>query len=460
MMRSRRAWPLTVVCVGLAWSLMACGTREEAPRKVEVPPQTPVEPSVGEVGGVDKASEAPSAADKKAVEPFEGAIALKEPLSEVDVNEATKLKDNMRRALFPWSERMEPANARRFLHLAAQDDNPEVIAAALQAMSQCWTSNPKDDKRMLVDEDYKAVVVARLRHPDKRVQGRAMEASGPAITGEKPDEALIDALATLALEHPEAPTRYSAVVAVARAANFQKREKVVQALLKALDAEETYLISTAILYMQFSAYSLPQRSVFRDKAEALMGHEDPGVRGRAVLFMANLARGVERRAAGDKIHEMLKDPHPYVRSTSASALAALGRLESIPRLMELLDDSERNTYTLKGFSKLTGEPGSVPHSGSAWFKVKDAALKSLELMTMAMGDVRFQYGPIKYKTADKDIDKAVKSARRWYRANKKTLDERVAKRQAAATTAPVSATEKAAGGQAGDEKKSQGERRP
>ena len=128
MMRSRRAWPLIVVCVWLAWSLMACGAREEAPRKVEAPPQTPVEPSAGEGEGADSAPEAPSEGDKKAVESFEGAITLKEPLSEVDVNEAIKLKDNMRRALFPWSERMEPANARRFLHLAAQDDNPEVIA--------------------------------------------------------------------------------------------------------------------------------------------------------------------------------------------------------------------------------------------------------------------------------------------------------------------------------------------
>ena len=86
----------------------------------------------------------------------------------------------------------------------------------------------------------------------------------------------------------------------------------------------------------------------------------------------------------------------------------------------MLDDNTKNSYVIK-YTKLTGEPGTVLHDGSAWSRVDEAVLYALKTMTWSMGDKKFKYTTINYKTVDKDIATAIKEAKAWYRKNKKAL---------------------------------------
>ncbi len=417
-----------VLCMLLALAFVACGQGKE-PRKVQIDNAPKAQQTAGEDKG-NKPSDAPPADAAPKTPLPEGAVALTKPLDAQALKDFDALQGKMRRGLFPWSERNKRDNARLFLHAAARGASPQIVAAGLQAMAQSWTSNPKDDKRELVDEDFVKVIQARLMDKDKVVLARAMEAAPAAISGNKPDEAIIGRLAQLLADDPDPAARYAALVAVARARNFQKRPEVTAALLKSLDDQAPYVVSTAMLYTQFAAYSLDQREAFLAKATALLEHKDPGVRGRAVLFAANLAKPPEREALSARIKTMLGDEHAYVRSTAASALASLGRTESIHDLMKLLEDDARNTYTIKDFKKLSGEPGTVPHSGSSWYRVSDAALTALKVVTLSLKDKRFEYRQVRYKTADADIAEAIKDAKRWYKTHKAALPPAAAPQKA------------------------------
>lgn len=353
--------------------------------------------------------------------PRQEAVTLSSPLSQQEAREAEGLVETLARGAFPWTERARPENARRFVHLAATSSQPEVIAAALQAMAQSWSAGPQDKARPAVDQDYRAVVLARLRHSDPAVVGRAIEASVNLLSHSPPDSEALEIILEFATgEIPAA--RFEALMALSRVREFQREPRIVEAYYQGMSDPEAFVASTAILHVQFLAYDLPRREEFMARAQRLLGHEDPGVRGRALLFAAGLARGEEREAVGLRAEAMLVDPHPYVRSVAASAVAALDRKVSIPRLIRLLDDQARNTYSIQGFKRLSGESGSVPHSGSAWFKVNDAALAALQALTATMGDDRFIYPKVDSKTVDADIARGVKEARAWFSAHRDALD--------------------------------------
>ena len=379
-------------------------------------------PSGDDAGkGKTDAPKADAKKDEEAAPSGDGVIAIQTTLTDAEKKSATDLAAKVKRGKFPWAEQAKKENANLFLHLAASSDKPEIVAAALHGMSRSWTYWKKNDKKMHVNEDYQKVVRARLGSADTNVLGRAIEAAPNAIAVDNPDKDVIDTLAKMAKDHANPAARVAAADAIARSKDFQKNEEIVTALLDALDDKEAYVVSTALFRMQFSAYSIVKKEELYAKAKELLKHADQGVRGRAAVFAANLAQSNEqKKELGDLIFPMLKDQAPFVRSYAATALSTLKRKDAIHAFMDMLDDVEKNSYNIK-YTKLTGEPGTVHHDGSAWSRVDDAVLYSLKSMTWSLGDSKFQYGKINYKTVDQDLGAAKKEARAWYKKNKKDL---------------------------------------
>lgn len=349
------------------------------------------------------------------------AVKIQRVFSEEEVQAARVLRGALKEGAFPHKARTDKANALSFLFMAAADEKDDLQAAALQGMAQSWTHASRNERKRLVDRDYRKVVRERLQTENPLVLGRAIEASPNVLAGESPDGKVVELLARIVHEHPEGPARYAALDALSKTRDFQKNRTVVDAFYKALGDEEPYILSTALFRLQFSAYSLLDKEKFAARAKGLLEHQDPGVRGRAIVFVVNAAAPAEKKALGDRAHAMLDDKHPFVRSAAVSAVARLGRTSSIPKLIKMLDDKSKNTYDLRSFDRLTGEKGWVHHDGSAWSRVDDSVLHALKSLSWKMRDHRFNYGKIGFKTVDKDIQAAAKDARAWYKANKKRI---------------------------------------
>jgi HEAT repeat protein len=401
---------LTLLALGAATGC-ACGGEEEAKPKATTEAGEATKPKAVKEEAKPKAAEADAAKE----------VDTKVEVSAEDAKLAQELKGKVKNGQFPYKERSKKENANAFLHLAATHKDEETAAAALQGMTLSWTYSERNKKKMLVNEDYKAVVRQHLDSEVPKVLGRAIDASPNAIAGEEPDKAVIARLAEIAMEHKDGAARFAAVDALSRARNFQKNGTITTALYKALQDKEPYVISTALFRLQFASYSLKDKRKFFTKARELLKHEDPGVRGRAALFAANAAPETEKETLGNNIHAMLDDKEPFVRSAAASALAKLKRKASVHKLMTMLKDDTRNTYDIRSFKKLTGESGWVHHDGSAWSRVDDAVLYALKTMTWDMKGDKFEYRKVNYKTKEKDIAGAVKDAQRWYKKNRKKL---------------------------------------
>jgi hypothetical protein len=378
---------------------------------------------------------APAAADEpspSAKDPGEKAPAEKpEPEAAGVANLETKFSDEqkaaaqeliktIKRGKFPWKEQTKKENADLFLFLAATSEKDEIVAAALHGMSRSWTHWKKNNKKKHVNGDYQSVVRSHLDSEVPKVLGRAIEAAPNAIGVEDPDKEIIKKLTKMVSSHKDGAVRLAAVDAVARSKNFQKDADVVGAMLQGLADTEAHVVSTALFRMQFLAYSIERKDELYAKAKSLLAHKDEGVRGRAAVFAANLAGKEQKDQIASMVFPLLKDDSAFVRSSAAKALATLKRMEAIHAFMGMLDDSTKNSYVIK-YTKVTGEPGSVLHDGSAWSRVDESVLYSLKTMTWSMGEKKFKYATINYKTVDKDIAVAIKEAKRWYKKNKKGL---------------------------------------
>ncbi len=355
----------------------------------------------------------------KAVKPVEIDVSFTKAQREA----AEKMESLLHNGLFPLKERSKKKNALIFLYLAAQGKNEKVVAAALQAMGKSWTHSTRNEKRMLVNGAYKKVVRTRLSSKRKNILGRALEAVPPAIAGKEPDKNMIKILVRTLEKNTDASVRFGVIEAVSHVRLFQKDKSIAKALRKTLDDKEAFVVSQALFRLRTSSQQLVLRDSFFQKTKELLGHQDPGVRGRATVFVARLAKEDEKQSLVALLEPLLQDKHAFVRSSAATALAQLGSLKSAHAMMALLDDSTRNTYAIP-FTQITGEKRKVHHDGSAWSRVDDAVLYALKTLTVPLKEKKFVYRKVEYKTEKKDIAEAIKDARKWYKRHKKSLPPR------------------------------------
>lgn len=359
-------------------------------------------------------------------QPSDAEITLSFELTAEQTTEMEALKAGLSRSTFSRDTRTVE-NAPLFLTMAAHDEDDNVVAASLRAMESLYRARGArldEAKNVRVDEDYKAVVIARLDSEVDQVLGNAIRASARLVSP-APDirdaETARKLAALAASDRPE--VRYAALNVLRRARDWSRDPELAAPYLAALDAEEAHIVSTALFALNGHTRDL-DRDLIKSKLESLTAHADPGVRGRAIQVLSSLP-GLRDEALkaeiGARAETMLEDANPFVRSMAARAVGRLDRVEAIPRLLEMLDDDERNTYDITGWASLDGSRARVHHDGSAWSRVDDAALSALSRINPGDRRLRFEYNRPSHEDVEGGITRASAEARAWYAENRAAL---------------------------------------
>ena len=190
---------------------------------------------------------------------------------------------------------------------------------------------------------------------------------------------------------------------------------VLSAFQAALDAEEPELVSLGLLALSQSGPSLagaPEatRTALGERVIALLGHGNPGVRGRALLVLAELPELVtaEKRFASGK--RGLLDREPYVCAQAADLLARTRKAAAIHGLIELVRDLRAARYELRGSSGvlLHEVPGRRRVAEAALFAIQSLgeSVSGAERLTLTLRD-RYTDDPLVLENAD--------ATTTWYR---------------------------------------------
>lgn len=319
---------------------------------------------------------------------------------------------------FPYKETKKKENGPGYLAIASTSTDDDTIVAALKAVRETYIGKESVKSKNFAGDDYKAMILKHLASENPKVKHWAIHASGPAL-GDNPDPKVVEQITIFMTEGTVEGQRHDAIDVINRMKDYTKNPQVAEALFKALGDKHPAVVSEALFRLNSKSYGLQDKAKFLDKAVELASDKDPGVRGRAIEFAGSLARGSEEKVTPLFV-KALKDPHPYVRSEAASALGRIKSLKSIPEMMPLVDDSEKNTYDIK-FKNLLGNNDRVHHDGSAWSRVDDAVLYTIGSMTYSLKDKQFKYGKIVGKTKDQDIAREVGRVKEWFAANKGSL---------------------------------------
>lgn len=352
-------------------------------------------------------------------------------LSPEDTARAAEVAAQANGSYFPSDIRRDKTLGQVFLYLAATSDNDDVVVASLGSLSSAWTVVPRQVEReyTMASDEVIGVISTLIRDPRPRIQNAAIEGGSFAFRGDDSNEALLDAYLALAVPSQAAPLRYAILNNVWQARTKLGTPARIQPYLDALDADEAYLVSTALWRLEGL---VPREASFgatvRAKALELTRHDDPGVRGRAIGLLSTLARRMnegepERVAATARAMEMMNDENPFVKAAAMSANRTLDNVAAIHAMIPHLADATPNTYDIRGWTTLDGQSGRVHHDGSAWSQVRDSALYNIKSLSRTHNrDAMFDYD-VSGQTKDEDLSAAAAAANTWYEANRASLPE-------------------------------------
>lgn len=175
--------------------------------------------------------------------------------------------------------------------------------------------------------------------------------------------------------------------------------------VEALDDPTPYVVSRALRELQLRSAALRSygQSV-RARAHALLTSEDPGVRGRAAALVAALG-GVQP----DEFLPLLDDRHGYVRGQACLALARLGARDHIKDILKIADSTASSSYTICGWTTLTGEPGCEVHNTSSSGLLGEVAGQAIALL--ARGQVLLE--PLSGQNAGPSLARNKRSIEEW-----------------------------------------------
>lgn len=317
---------------------------------------------------------------------------------------------------FDYKQMSVKENGPVFIYLATTSDDPKVVTQALEGMKKTHRSDKESEKMNLAGEAYDAAIIKCLGSSDKTILHYALKSSSKAL-GDTPNAKVVEMIVDIAQNHKEVGARHEAVDALSSVKDFEKDSALADVFIKAMK-DDAPVASLALFRRQFGFSRGDKSEVYKTTVVELLEHADPGVRGRALIALAELYSD-DKELILSKSEAMLKDENPFVRSSALSALSRIKGPKAIDLIITLVDDAEKNTYDIK-YQNLLGQSDSVHHDGSAWSTVNDAALSALKSATYSLPEAeRFVYDKINYKTVEADIAKQAKKAKAWHAEYKK-----------------------------------------
>ncbi len=349
--------------------------------------------------------------------PFgEPPLELEQPLPESGELAAAALARRVEGRRFPAATAEAcDEHAARFTWLAAREDDPAVLEAALWAMAGCEAA--------LHAPDAQAVALRRLRHQAAGVVGGALEVARPHVARAKVHDPIVQRVVDVATSSAPMGVRIAALEVLDERA-WGGEPSVATAFYDALQADlKPPLTATALERLRERAPHLAEvdRERFRVALMVLASDIDPGLRGYAARAVARLAPDHEEARA--LVIGMLDDEHGYPRAAAAAALADMGYREAIHELMRRLDDHAPTGWKMRPYDHPSGEERQFSFAGSPFERVDDAYLRALAELTSELPEP-YVHREVDPDYVNLDILAAARDARAWYAEHKDSVPER------------------------------------
>lgn len=319
---------------------------------------------------------------------------------------------------FEHKSTMDKANGRGYLFLAASSPDLEKKAGAFVAIKNIYVDY-ETDKKLLVDDDYNAIVAAHLNHADKGVQMRAIEAAYPAVRGNSPNVEIVEMLVDICRNHPVSAAKYHAGASLnAMSGSAREANPEVPKVMVELYEEKPYVAASAIgwTYNNFQDDEVAEKSLF-DALLKAMENEHPVVRGNALEKFASLSK--DKAKVLDQAKKLSEDSDPFVVAQALKVLGESGDESVIPVLAKFFDDERDCSVSIK-FENLAGKGTQTNHGGLVGRSVADAATRALDKVTDGRPGKGFEADKVGFgKKAAADVAKNVTAAKAWVAKNAK-----------------------------------------
>ncbi len=320
-----------------------------------------------------------------------------------------------------WSqEELEGVSPETLFHLTRTETDPRLLAAALKHASE-------SDEPFILPRELHSLVLVHLDSGDAALKARALDAALQLMVHERVEQTPTGAwvtrgtddvkrrLSKVAAEDARPAARRRALRALARVSSYADDPEIADTLHAALSDDAAVVVTTALFLLRDQAYRVPARGRFVEATTRLLAHADPGVRGRAALVLAGMARAEgQEGAASEAIEPLLGDPHGFTRAAAATAVARLGQVRFLPTLVRMLDDHAEARYELGGWTTLLGEPGVIVHLGSPWSRVDDAALSAIAFLAGSERTAPLARGVVDPADVDGSLRAEAARAREWF----------------------------------------------
>ena len=409
---------LTCLCV-VAIALLTPGC--------DRPKSDDAEPVKGEPKSKEVAPEPTPTADDATATPVAERAAKPEPLSfdrspptltTVDEAARARAKELVEQYDGNFSFQMANRhNALALLHIAHSETDVGLVADALEAIG--WAYGPKqDDDDRAFDADYFAVVRYRLGSDEPKIEEGAFKAAKEGMDARPADAGLLAVLVDRAYYHPKLAGRMLAIEALA---SMKTPNRVVgEVFHHALDESSAPFVALTLERLSFGVGDrLPDQDRLERRLIELMAHDDPGIRGRAAVALADRTPSddAERARISGLIAPLGADPHGFVRLCSLQARADVKDRKMLPELIALLDDRTKTRFQVEGWVELDGTRGSVTlnHVGMRE-TARESAVIWLQRATKGQPDA-FDPTPLDSSHREASIDRRVQEVKDWAARN-------------------------------------------
>ena len=324
----------------------------------------------------------------------------------VSVEMAESLTRLGRAGHFPDEIRANEAGLGAFREVATSHFDPRVVAAGLDAITfHLWEGS------LDVDEPWlEPLLSERLTAESPIVVDRAIDLSEAYLTrGGR--EAVAAQIATLLRSHDHGGARFRAVQVLARQSGWAGEQELVSAMLHATEDPHPWVAAEAYQRLGWSAGEVQDpRSVLRRLLEGAE-HPEPAVRGRAL-------RAASQYGAADPWVQSLqraalKDPAPYVRAEALKGVEDGVDVRALSGVVALASDLSPDVLRLSGWTYLDGRSGVVRLGVSRTGMLADAALETLETLTVGMEDA-FVRRPLDPEDVRGSLSNEGARASSWY----------------------------------------------
>jgi HEAT repeat protein len=275
-----------------------------------------------------------------------------------------------------------PESLNALAHLALTSKDPLLVRAAYDAMGARLSSmasegqDPRGGQPVVA-----AAIMAGLRRTERPILHEALGAASALNLGEQGHTPSLQAMADMALKHPEPDVRYAAIDALYQVGALvsSRSELVPEVMALAMDDPSEVIVVMNMHVFSLMGRASPAFTVRHAQVAGSLGRlrreGSPAVRAAAIAATARMyysgtaelsgprtAPGADGKAFGSELLRALDDPSPIVRGQAAAAVGVLPYVEgAIPKLVAMLDDAASLSGAVSGLRSLgSDDPIELP----------------------------------------------------------------------------------------------------